>query len=76
MSIQDMAYNAAMQMFTKWMSGDTSSGASQIFREYEEKMNDPEMLELADNCTEVENEIENIQMDLDSMKKSVEKEYE
>jgi hypothetical protein len=34
------------------------------------------MLELADNCTEVENEIENIQMDLDSMKKSVEKEYE
>jgi hypothetical protein len=71
-----MAYNAAVQMFTKFMSGDTSSGASQIFREYEQKMDDPEMLALSDNCTEIDEQRENIQADIDSMKKQVEAEYE
>ena len=76
MNIQEMAYNAAVQMFTKFMSGDTSSGASQIFREYEQKMDDPEMLALSDNCTEIDEQRENIQADIDSMKKQVEAEYE
>ena len=76
MSLQDMAYNAAMQMFTKFMSGDSSSGASQYFRDYEEKMESPEMLALSDQCTEVQEQMENIQSDLDSIKKSVEAEYE
>ena len=72
MSLQDMAYNAAMQMFTQFMSGDSSSGASQYFRDYEEKMESPEMLALSDQCTEVQEQMENIQSDLDSIKKSVE----
>ena len=76
MSLQDMAYNAAMQMFTKFMSGDSSSGASQYFRDYEEKMESPEMLALSDQCTEVQEQMENIQSDLDSIKKQVEAEYE
>jgi hypothetical protein len=76
MSLQDMAYNTAMQMFTKFMSGDSSSGASQYFRDYEEKMESPEMLALSDQCTEVQEQMENIQSDLDSIKKSVEAEYE
>ena len=76
LSLQDMAYNAAVQMFTKFMSGDSSSGASQYFRDYEEKMESPEMLALSDQCTEVQEQMENIQSDLDSIKKSVEAEYE
>lgn len=74
-SLQDMAYNAAMQMFTKFMSGESNSGASQIFADYEAKMNNPEMLELSDNCTEVQEQMENIQADIDSMKKQVEAEF-
>lgn len=75
MSLQDMAYNMAVQTFNKFMSGDSSSGASQYFRDYEEKMESPEMLALSDQCTEVQEQMENIQSDLDSIKKSVEKEY-
>jgi len=76
MNLQDMAYNAAMQMFTQFMSGDSSNGASQYFRDYESKMESPEMLALSDQCTEVQEQMENIQSDLDSIKKSVEEEYE
>ena len=76
LSLQDMAYNTAVQMFTKFMSGDSSSGASQYFRDYEEKMESPEMLALSDQCTEVQEQMENIQSDLDSIKKQVEAEYE
>jgi hypothetical protein len=75
MSLQDMAYNTAVQMFTQFLSGDSSSGASQYFRDYEEKMESPEMLALSDQCTEVQEQMENIQSDLDSIKKSVEEEY-
>ena len=75
LSLQDMAYNTAVQMFTKFLSGDSSSGASQYFRDYEEKMESPEMLALSDQCTEVQEQMENIQSDLDSIKKSVEEEY-
>jgi hypothetical protein len=75
MSLQDMAYNMAVQTFNKFMSGDSSSGASQYFRDYESKMASPEMLALSDQCTEVQEQMENIQSDLDSIKKQVEAEY-
>jgi len=75
-SIQEMAYQAAQQMFMQWMSGDTDNWASQFFREYEEKMESPEMKWLSDQCTEVQEQIENLQDDIASMQKAVEKEYE
>ena len=75
MSIQDMAYNMAMQTFNKFMSGDTGSEATQYFRDYEEKMSSPEMVEISDKTTELQEQMENIQSDLDSIKKSVEEEY-
>ena len=75
MNLQDMAYNMAVQTFNKFMSGDSSSGASQYFRDYESKMESPEMLALSDQCTEVQEQMENIQSDLDSIKKQVEAEY-
>jgi hypothetical protein len=76
MNIQDMAYQFLAQSFNKLMNGDSSSGASQIFKEYQDKMDNPEMLDLSDKCTEVQEQMENIQTDIDSMKKSVEAEYE
>jgi DNA-binding protein YbaB len=39
-------------------------------------MNDPEMKGLSDQCTEVQEQMENIQSDLDAIKKTVEAEYE
>ena len=75
LSLQDMAYQMAMQTFNQFMSWDSSSWASEIFREYEDKMNNPDMLGLSDKCTEVQEEMENIQSDLDSIKKQVEAEY-
>ena len=75
MNIQDMAYNMATQLFTKFMSGDTGSEATQYFKDYEEKMSSPEMVELADESASVQEEIENIQSQITSMKKSVEEEY-
>ena len=54
MNIQDMAYQFLAQSFNKLMNGDSSSGASQIFKEYQDKMDNPEMLELSDNCTGVQ----------------------
>ena len=76
MSIQDMAYQMMVQTFNQYMNGDSSSWASEYFREYEEKMNDPEMKGLSDQCTEVQEQMENIQSDLDAIKKTVEAEYE
>jgi hypothetical protein len=70
-----MAYEMAVQTFNKFMNGDSSSEASQYFRDYEAKMNNPEMLALSDQCTEVQEQMENIQSDLDAIKKSVEEEY-
>lgn len=76
MNIQDMAYQFLAQSFNKLMNGDSSSGASQIFKEYQDKMDNPEMLDLSDKCTEVQEQMENVQTDIDSMRKSVEAEYE
>lgn len=74
MNIQEMAYQMAAQTFKAFM--EWGSWASNIFSEYEEKMNDPEMLSLSDQCTEYEAEIEQIQDDIASMRKQVEAEYE
>lgn len=64
--IQNMINN----LTTAW------SQASEIFASYEEKMNSPEMMELSDKTTEIQEQIENIQDDIASMTKAVEKEYE
>jgi prefoldin subunit 5 len=39
-------------------------------------MESPEMMELSDQATEYENQIENLQDDIATMQKAVEKEYE
>lgn len=75
-NIQEMAYNMLQQSFMQFMGGDSSNWASNIFRGYEEKMESPEMLALSDQTTELQEQIENLTTDLDSIKKSVEKEYE
>lgn len=75
MSIQDMAYNMAMQTFTKFMSWDTSSEATQYFRDLEAKMESPEMMEIQDKTTELQEQIENINDDRARIKKEVEEEY-
>jgi len=75
-SIQDMAYQMLAQTFNKFMLGDTGSEASQYFAEYKANMDSPEMLGLSDQCTELQEQMENIQNDLDMIKKSVEEEYE
>lgn len=76
MSLQDMAYQMAVQTFNKFMMWDGWSEASKYFADYKANMDSPEMLWLADQCTEIQEQMENIQSDLDSIKKQVEKEYE
>lgn len=75
-SIQDMAYQAASQMFMQWINGDSSNWASQYFEEYRANMESPEMMEISDKTTELQNQIENVQDDIATMTKAVEKEYE
>lgn len=74
-NFQDMAYQMMSQIFAQFMTW-WDSWASQYFREYEEKMNSPEMMSLSDQATEYENQIENIEDDIATMQKAVEKEYE
>ena len=50
------------------------SQLKQLNEAYQDKMDNPEMLELSDNCTEVQEQMQNIQSDIDSMKKQVEAE--
>ena len=76
MSLQDMAYQMAVQTFNKFMMWDGWSEASKYFADYKANMDSPEMLWLSDQCTEIQEQMENIQSDLDSIKKQVEKEYE
>ena len=49
---------------------------TQLFNTHQDKMDNPEMLDLSDKSTEVQEQMENIQTDIDSMRKSVEAEYE
>lgn len=73
---QSMAYQMMQQTFLNFMNWDSSNGASQYFQEYKNNMNSPEMMGLSDQATEYQNEIENIQDDIATMTKAVEKEYE
>ena len=75
MNIQDMAYQMAAQIFTKFMSWDTTTEATQYFRDLEEKMNSPEMMEIQDKTTDLQEQIENINDDRARIKKEVEEEY-
>ena len=76
LDFQTMAYQMMQQAFVNFMWGGSDSWASQYFRDYEEKMASPEMMELSDQATEYENQIENLQDDIATMQKAVEKEYE
>lgn len=62
--------NMITNLTTAW------SGASNIFDTYEEKMNSPEMMEISDQTTELQNQMENVQDDIASIQRSVEDEYE
>lgn len=75
MNLQDMAYQMASQIFTKFMSWDTTTEATQYFRDLEEKMNSPEMMEIQDKTTDLQEQIENINDDRARIKKEVEEEY-
>ena len=74
-NFQDASYQVLQQMFTNYLSW-WDSGVSNIFSEYKDKMESPEMLGLSDQATEYENQIEQIQDDIATMTKAVEKEYE
>ena len=73
MNFQELAYNMIASALNKMNSGDY--GTSEIFDDYENKMNSPEMLEIQDKTTELEEDIKNVQDDIDRMKKEVEEEY-
>ena len=73
-TLQDMAYDMAVQTFASLQ--DSSNWASKYFREYEEKMDSPEMMGLSDKTTELQEEIKNIQDQISTITKDVEKEYE
>ena len=76
MSIQEMAYQMMQQTFMQFMNWGSESWASKYFRDYEEKMNSPEMMELSDKTTELQEQAQNIQDDIAAMQRAVEKEYE
>lgn len=69
------------QIKTTWLQNTinnlTTAGseASNIFDSYEQKMNSPEMLELSDQSAELQEQMENLTADIDSIKKTVEAEY-
>jgi hypothetical protein len=58
------------------MSGDSSSEASKFFDEYKANMDSPEMMELKDKQTDLVEQGKNIQDQIASISKDVEKEYE
>ena len=55
---------------------NAGSAGSEIFDSYKNKMESPEMLALWDQTTEIQEEIDNLNSDIDSLKKQVEAEYE
>ena len=74
-NLQDMAYEYMAKVFNQFMNGDYTSEASQYFTDYKNNMNNPEMLELQDKTTELQEQAKNIQDDIYSMQKEVEEEY-
>lgn len=73
-NFQDLAYQLMWQAINSLTKSD--SWASQYFSDYEEKMNSPEMLDLQDKTTGLQEQIENIQDQIATMTKDVENEYE
>ena len=76
MSLQDMAYQYTAQLFQRFMNWDSSSAVSQYFDNYKNNVNSPEMLEIQDKTTDLQEQIENLNDDRARIKKEVEKEYE
>ena len=72
---QSMAYEMMQKAFMGFMWEGSDSWASQYFADYKEKMASPEMMELSDQATEYENQIELLQDDIAAMQKAVEEEY-
>ena len=73
MNFQDIAYQMIAKSLNMMNSWDYWT--SNIFSDYEEKMNSPEMMELSDQTTQLEEDIKNVQDDIDRMKEEVEREY-
>ena len=74
LSIQDMAYQLVAQSFNRMSSNDYWT--SQYFDEFKANMNSPEMMELQDKTTELDEQYKNIEDKIASITKDVEKEYE
>ena len=73
-NIQEVAYNLLAQAVTKLSSWDY--GTSEYFDEFKNNMNSPEMLDLQDKTTELENQAKDIEDEIASISKDVENEYE
>ena len=74
MNFQDIAYQMIANSLNMINSGDY--GASKYFSQLEEKMNSPEMMELQDKTTEINEAYKNIEDQISGIAKDVEKEYE
>lgn len=73
---QDLAYQYASELFKRFMNWDGWSEASKFFDEYKANMDSPEMMELQDKQTDLVEQGKNIQDQIFSIQKDVEKEYE
>ena len=75
-SLQDLAYDYASKLFNQFIDGDYTSATSEMFENYKKNMESPEMLELQDKTTELNEEYKNIEDQIASIRKDTEKEYE
>ena len=75
MDFKSMAYQMMSQAFMNYMWNGQESGASVYFTELKDKMNSPEMLELSDKTTEIDEQRDNIMDDIASIQRAVEDEY-
>ena len=75
MDFQSMKYDFMQKTFMNFMSGGSESWASKYFTDLKEKMNSPEMLELSDKTTEIDEKRDNILDDIASIQREVEDEY-
>ena len=75
-TLQDMAYEYMAKVFNSFISGDYTSETSKYFEDYRKNMDSPEMLELQDKTTELDEAYKNIEDQIASISKDVEKEYE
>ena len=73
-NIQEIGYNMAAEAFRTMESGDYWT--SQFFDEFKANMDSPEMMELSDKLTDIDEQRQNIADQISSMTKDIEKEYE